>query len=351
MPNNSVIDLRSDTVTLPTPVMRKAMSSADLGDDVYGEDPTVNRLEQLAAERLGKEAALFVPSGTMANLVCLLSHCERGDEALMGNLAHTFLFEAGGSAAVGGIHPRTIANQPDGTLEPRDVEAAIRDPGNAHYPRTRLICLENTHNRCGGAVLTVQYMAAIRALANDHGLLIHLDGARIFNAAVALGVHVSQLAHDADSVSFCLSKGLSAPVGSLVCGPKEFIREARRQRKLLGGGMRQAGVLAAAGIVAIEHMVDRLAEDHVNAKRLAAGLAPLPFIALDTARVQTNIVIFDLVPGGPTSAELMRELSARRIKIGAIGGERFRAVTHYGVEMEDIEQTVSAFREILHSYG
>lgn len=351
MASNSVVDLRSDTVTLPTPAMREAMAHAQLGDDVYGEDPTVNRLERIAAELLGKEAGLFVPSGTMANLVCLLSHCGRGDEAIMGHLAHTFLFEAGGSAAVGGIHPRTVTNQPDGTLDPGDVEVAIRDPSNAHYPRTRLICLENTHNRCGGAVLTAQYLATMRALADDHGLALHLDGARVFNAAVALGIDVSLLARHADSVAFCLSKGLSAPVGSLVCGSGELIWKARRQRKLLGGGMRQAGVLAAAGIVAIEQMVDRLAEDHANAKHLAAGLAQLPSIALEAARVQTNIVIFDLAPGGFSAADLVRDLSARGIKIGAIGGRRFRAVTHHGIERADIEYTVSTFEQVLNSYG
>lgn len=351
MPANKVVDLRSDTVTLPTAAMREAMASAPLGDDVYGEDPTVNQLERIAAERLGKEAGLFVPSGTMANLVCLLSHCRRGDEAIMGHLAHTFLFEAGGSAAVGAIHPRTVANQPDGTLGLSDVEAAIREPSNTHYPRTRLICLENTHNRCGGAVLTPQYLAAIKGLADEHGLALHLDGARIFNAAVALGLDVSSLARHADSVTFCLSKGLSAPVGSLVCGSGEFVREARRQRKLLGGGMRQAGVLAAAGIVALEQMVDRLAEDHANAKRLAAGLAQLPSILLDAARVQTNIVIFDLVPGGPSPMDVVRALAVRGIRVGAIGGQRFRAVTHHGIEAEDIEYTISVFRQALNGSG
>jgi threonine aldolase len=349
MPNNKVVDLRSDTVTLPTPAMREAISHARLGDDVYGEDPTVKRLEQVAAELLGKEAGLLVPSGTMANLVCLLSHCRRGDEAIMGHMAHTFLFEGGASAAVGGIHPRTVVNQLDGTLDIEEVEAAIRDPMNTHYPRTRLICLENTHNRCGGTVLTPLYTSRIRALADEYGLALHLDGARIFNAAVALGVDVSELARDADSVSFCLSKGLSAPVGSLVCGSGAFIWEARRQRKLLGGGMRQAGVLAAAGLVALEQMVDRLAEDHVNAARLAAGLVQLPLIDLDVARVQTNIVIFDLAAGGPSPSDLVQALSAQRIRIGAIGGRRFRAVTHYGIEPEDIEYAISTFRRLLSS--
>lgn len=344
---NKVVDLRSDTVTLPTPAMRKAMSEAAVGDDVYGEDPSVNRLEALAAERLGKEAALFVPTGTMANLVCLLSHCGRGDEAIMGHMSHTFLLEAGGSAAVGGIHPRTVFNQPDGTLSLQDIEAAIRDPHNDHHPRTRLICLENTHNRCGGAVLSPQYMAEVRTLADRYGLCVHLDGARIFNAAVALGVEASVLACDADSVSFCLSKGLSAPVGSLVCGPTEFVRRARRQRKVLGGGMRQAGVLAAAGIVALETMIDRLAQDHANAYQLAVGLASLPGIVLDLERVMTNLVIFDLSPDTLTARELVDGLALRGVKLGAIGERRLRAITHYGIEADDIEQVLAAAQELL----
>ncbi len=342
-----VIDLRSDTVTLPTPAMRQAMFQAELGDDVYGEDPTVNRLQAMAAERLGKEAALFVPSGTMANLVCLLTHCARGDEAIMGHLAHTFLFEAGSSSAVGGIHPRTVPNQPDGTLDLADLEAAIRDPHNEHYPRSRLICLENTHNRCSGAVLTPAYMARVRALADRYGLAVHLDGARIFNAAVALGVEPSLLARDADSVSFCLSKGLSAPVGSLVCGPAEFIRQARRQRKMLGGGMRQAGVLAAAGIVALETMVDRLAEDHANARRLAEGLACLPGILLDPARVVTNIVLFELAPGTLSAVEFVAGLAAHGVRMGAVGPRQVRAVTHYGIEAQDIEDALAVARAVM----
>jgi threonine aldolase len=341
------VDLRSDTVTLPTPAMRQAMFEADLGDDVMGEDPTVNRLEAMAAERMGKEAALFVASGTMGNLVCLLAHCQRGQEAIMGHMAHTFLFEAGGAAVVGGIHPRTVPNQPDGTLAIDDIEAAIRPTDNPHHPRSRLICLENTHNRCGGAVLTPPYMGQVRALADGHGLAVHLDGARVFNAAVALGVPVSDLTRDADSVSFCLSKGLSAPVGSLVCGPGAFVEETRRQRKLLGGGMRQAGVLAAAGIVALETMVDRMAEDHGNARALAEGLARLPGIVLDPERVPTNLVIFEMAPEGPTPADFVAGLAARGVKIGAIGGRRFRAVTHYGIGPEDIEQALDAAAAVL----
>lgn len=347
MKDRRVVDLRSDTVTLPTQAMRQAMFDAVLGDDVYGEDPTVNQLEAMAAERLGKEAALFVPSGTMANLVCLLAHCARGDEAIMGDNAHTFLFEAGSSAAVGGIHPCTVPNQPDGTLDICDLEAALRDPNNDHFPRSRLICLENTHNRCGGAVLTPSYMAQVRRLADAHELGIHLDGARIFNAAAALDVRVSVLARDADSVSFCLSKGLAAPVGSLVCGSSRFVSRARRQRKMLGGGMRQAGVLAAAGIVALETMTERLAEDHANARRLAIGLAHSPGILLHPEQVQTNIVIFELAPGMMSPKDLVTDLAVRGVKLNAIGGRRLRAVTHCDTGQEDIDYALSAVQEVL----
>lgn len=347
MNKDTIIDLRSDTVTLPTPDMRRAMFEAELGDDVYGEDPTASLLETISSERMGKEAALFVPSGTMANLVCLLTHCARGDEVIMGHMAHVFLLEAGGSAAVGGIHPRTVPNQLDGTLDFNDIEAVLRDPYNLHHPHSRLICLENTHNRCSGAILTPEYMAQVRALADHHSLAIHLDGARIFNAAVALGVEPSLLARDADSVSFCLSKGLSAPVGSLVCGSEEFIRRARRLRKMLGGGMRQVGVLAAAGIVALETMVDRLDQDHANAYRLARGLASLPGSVVDPARVQTNIVIFELAPGALSPTEFVQALAARGVRIGAAGGRRLRAVTHYGIDAEDIDHALTAIQEVL----
>jgi threonine aldolase len=347
MKEQHIVDLRSDTVTLPTPAMRRAMFEAELGDDVYREDPTVNRLQALAATRLGKQAALFVPSGTMANLACLLSHCRRGEEAIMGHLAHTFLFEAGGSAAVGGIHPRTIPNQPDGTLHLADIEAAIRSLGNEHYPRTRLICLENTHNRCSGAVLTPDYMEQVRALADRHGLAIHLDGARIFNAAVALDVPAAELARAADSVAFCLSKGLAAPIGSVICGSAEFVAQARRQRKLLGGGMRQAGVLAAAGILALEEMVDRLAEDHANARRLAEGLSKIPGVLLDVERIRTNIVIFELVEQTLPAADFAAGLAARGIKMGTIGERKLRAVTHYGIDSQDIDRALAAARALL----
>jgi threonine aldolase len=327
--------------------MREAMYRAELGDDVYGEDPTVNRLQDLAAERMGREAALFVASGTMGNLTCLLTHCARGDEVIMGHLAHTFLFEAGGSAAVGGIHPRTVPNQPDATLLLEDIEAAIRSD-NEHYPRSRLVCLENTHNRRGGAVLTPQYTSAVCDLAHAHGLGVHLDGARVFNAAVALSVDVKELVRDVDSVQFCLSKGLSCPVGSVVCGSAEFVQRARRNRKVLGGGMRQAGILAAAGIVALDKMVDRLAEDHVNARRLGEGIAATPGLAIDLQRVQTNLVIFGLGDEVEmTPQEFVVALAQEGVKLNSIGERRFRAVTHYGIVARDIETSVAAVQRVM----
>jgi threonine aldolase len=340
------IDLRSDTVTLPTPAMREAMANAELGDDVYGEDPTVNRLEAMAAERLGKEAALLVASGTMGNLVAMLTHCGRGEEMIVGHRAHIFLFEAGSASAVGSIHSRQVPNRPDATLDLALVEAAIR-PADSHFPRTRLICLENTHNRCGGAFLTPEYMRQARALADEYRLKIHLDGARVFNAAVAQGVDVRELTRDADSVSFCLSKGLSAPVGSLVCGSEDFIREAHRARKVLGGGMRQAGVIAAAGIVALEQMVDRLSEDHTNARRLAAGLAQIPGIAIDPSQVQTNIVYFDLEEGAPDASIFCQRLAERGVKMGDVERRQIRAVTHYGIETDHIEQALDVVAQVI----
>jgi len=340
-----IIDLRSDTVTLPTPSMREAISNAELGDDVFGEDPTVNRLEEIAAERLGKEAALLVVSGTMANLVCVLTHCRRGEEVILGDRSHTFLYEAGGVSAVGVVHPHTISNQSDGTMRIEDIKAAVR-ADNMHFPRTRLLCLENTHNRCAGSPLTVEYTDAVAALGKEHGFSLHLDGARIFNAAVALEVDVKDLTRTADSVSFCLSKGLAAPVGSVVCGSAEFIAEARRMRKLLGGGMRQAGIIAAAGIVAIEQMIDRLADDHNNAKRLAEGIAEVRGLCIDVAAVRTDIVYFDVGTDRITAADLAARLDKRGVKILCLAPTRLRAVTHYGITAEDIESALKAIREV-----
>ena len=340
-----IIDLRSDTVTQPTPAMREAMYRAEVGDDVFGEDPTVNRLEEMAAGRLGKEAALFVASGTMGNLVALLTHCGRGDEVIVGNRSHTYLFEQGGMAALGGITPWPIPNQPDGTLRLEDVEGAIRGD-NVHFPRTQLVCLENTHNVCNGAPLTVEYMAQVARLAHFRGLRVHLDGARVFNAAAALGVDVRDVVREVDSVTFCLSKGLCAPVGSLLCGSADFIVEARRARKVLGGGMRQAGVLAAAGVVALEQMADRLGEDHLRARRLAEGLAEIPGVAV--APTMSNILYFWLTDEmSKTQEEVVETLAEQGVRLlGRIDG-RFRAVTHYWISDEDVETTIEAMRAVV----
>jgi threonine aldolase len=341
------IDLRSDTVTLPSSEMRDVIYKADVGDAVFGEDPTINRFEKMAAERVGKEAALFVVSGTMGNLVCSLTHCGRGEEVILGDKSHMFLNEAGGMSALGGIHPHIVENQPDGTMRLADIEAAIRG-SNVHFPRTRLICLENTHNRCNGAALPAEYIESVAAVAKGHGLSLYLDGARVFNAAVALGVDVKELTRSVDSVSFCLSKGLSAPVGSAVCGSVEFIAEARRSRKVLGGGMRQAGFLAAAGIVAMEEMVDRLKEDHINAKRLADGIDQIEGLSIDAAAVQTNILYFDLVSDKIDVKTFLTRLGEKGIKLLHIGKPScFRIVTHYGIEAEDIDVTLAALKEVM----
>ena len=342
------IDLRSDTVTRPTLAMRQAMAQAQVGDDVYGEDPTVNRLQAMAAERVGKEAGLFVPSGTMGNLVAILAQCQRGDEAILGDKAHTFLYEAGGISALGGVHSCQLPNQPDGSLSLEDIRQAIRSD-DAHQPITRLIAVENTHNRCGGVALSLEYMQTVGELAQRHGLLLHLDGARLFNAAVALGVEAKDLAGPADSVTFCLSKGLCAPVGSVVCGSREFIRRAHRMRKQLGGGMRQAGILAAAGIIALECMVDRLAEDHVRAKRLAEGLAKIPSLVLDPGTPYTNMIFLELAPETSplTAREVAQRLAERSILVGVAGERRFRLVTHYWIDDEGVEQALAAFGAVL----
>ena len=341
------IDLRSDTVTLPTPAMRQAMATAEVGDDVYGEDPTVNRLQELAASMLGKEAGLFVPSGTMSNLTAVLAHCDRGDEVILGNKSHTFLFEAGGISALGGVHSCQIPNQLDGTLVLQDIQNAIR-PDDVHHPVTRLICLENTHNRCGGVALSPEYTRQVGQLARQHNLRLHLDGARLFNAAVAQKVDAKELAGPADSVSICLSKGLSAPVGSVLCGSKTFIQRALRIRKQLGGGMRQAGILAAAGIVALETMVERLAEDHLRAKRLAEGLQKFPGLQPDPEKPFTNMVFLNLADSASlTAREIGNRLAERGIKVGVVGSQRFRLVTHYGIGDEDIERAIAAFGEVL----
>jgi len=340
------IDLRSDTVTKPTPGMRRAMFEAHVGDDVYGEDPTVNELEARVAALLGKEAALLVPSGTMGNLVAVLSHCGRGDEMILGDLAHIFLYEQGGSAAVGGVHPRTLRTLPDGTLDLDEIAERIRGD-NDHYPVSRLICLENTHNRCGGRALRAAYVDAVGELAHARGLRLHVDGARIWNAAVALDTPVSRLVAAADSVSVCFSKGLGAPVGSAVVGSRAFIQRARRMRKQLGGGMRQAGVFAAACLVALDEMVARLAEDHTHARLLAEGLAAIPGVDLDPATVETNIVYFDVTHPQVDAAALSAALAANNVLINPTAARRLRAVTNYHVSSRDVELVVDAVRDVL----
>lgn len=342
-----MIDLRSDTVTRPTPAMVQAMTGADVGDDVYGEDPTINRLEEMSARRMGKEAGLFVASGTMGNLVAILTHCGRGDEVIMGNKAHTFLFEAGGVAALGGVHTYTLQNQPDGTIQLEDLRSAIR-PDDPHYPISRLVVLENTHNRCGGTVIPLDYMRRVGELVKDNQLFLHLDGARLFNAAAALGVPAAQLAVEADSVSFCLSKGLCSPVGSVLCGSAEFIKKARRNRKMLGGGMRQAGFLAAAGIVALEQMTGRLSEDHSRARKLAEGLATIGGLSLQTEVPPTNMVFVAIDERfGKTAAQVCEKLLEHNIKVGVVGWRQLRLVTHYWINDDAVKLTIEAFRQII----
>jgi threonine aldolase len=340
------IDLRSDTVTQPTAEMRKAMAEAVVGDDVFGEDPTINRLQDMAAEITGKEAGLFVASGTMGNLTAVLTHCNRGDEVILGNLCHTFLFEAGGISALGGVHPYVLPNQVDGTLNLNEVKNAIRKD-DVHFPQTRLVMLENTHNRCGGVVLLEQYTKDLADLAHANELQVHLDGARIFNAAAALGVKVENLTKPFDSITFCLSKGLSAPVGSVLCGSKEFIQKARRIRKQLGGGMRQAGILAAAGIVALQTMTGRLTEDHFRAKQMAVGLAAVGGLVLDVGSPYTNMIFVNIDDTIQLKATQLAELFKRKgVLVGIAGERRFRFVTHYWVDDAAVQNVTKAWQEI-----
>ena len=345
------IDLRSDTVTLPTPAMRRAIAEAPLGDDVYGEDPTINRLEALAAERVGKEAALLVVSGTMGNLCGILAHCGRGEEAIVGDELHIYHYEAGGPSTLGGVVFHIAPTLASGELPLEALANSIRDTEDPHEAITRLICLENTHNRCGGVVLSLEYMRSVHAFAQQRGLCVHLDGARVFNAAVALGVDVHEITRQVDTVQFCLSKGLAAPVGSILAGDSAFIARARRIRKLVGGGMRQAGIIAAAGIVALDEMIDRLAEDHDNARMLAEGLASFPQIAIDLATVQSDIVIFKLREGHGTPEALAQALGERGVLVGGIGRGYLRAVTHYGIDASDIEEALEITRATLAGLG
>ncbi|MGQ0551032.1 MAG: low-specificity L-threonine aldolase [Armatimonadota bacterium] len=338
-----VIDLRSDTITQPTDAMREAMARAEVGDDVYGEDPTVNALEALSAQRTGKAAAVFVPTGTMANLIAMMAHTEKGDEVILDSEAHTYLHEAGAMTAVAGCHPRPLPTE-WGIISPAQFEAALRPP-DVHFPPTRVVVIENTHNRHGGTVATAEQIDDLAAAAHRHGIKVHLDGARLFNAAVALGVPASRLAANTDSVTFCVSKALSAPVGSVLCGDADFIARARRFRKMVGGGMRQAGVIAAAGIVALEQMVDRLADDHRVARALAEALAALPGASVDLARVQSNMVRVDL--GDRDARQYAGELRNRGVKVGVMSPHRMRLVTNRHVTLDDVPVVIEAFRAVL----
>lgn len=342
-----IVDLRSDTVTQPTPEMREAMAKAVVGDDVYKEDPTVNKLQDLAAFKMGKEAGLFVPSGTMGNLVSMLTHCQRGDEVILGNKAHTFLYEAGGISALGGVHSCQLPNQKDGSLRLEDIKNSIR-ANDLHQPISRLIALENTHNRCGGTFQSPAYTCQVSEFSHQNGLFVHLDGARIFNAATACCVPVNELVNSVDSVTFCLSKGLCAPVGSVLCGTRNFINQALRIRKQLGGGMRQAGILAAAGIVALETMVDRINEDHLRARSLAEGLAKIPYLVLDEGTPATNMVFLSVKDHlGLSTTQIVQQLDEKGVRVGVIGDLRFRLVTHYWILDNDIKQTIQAFEDLL----
>ena len=340
-----VVDLRSDTVTTPTPEMRRAMAEAEVGDDVFGEDPTVARLEAMAADRLGKEAGLFVTSGTQGNQISLMAHTQRGDEIILDENSHIFNYEVASLAVLSAVQSRTLRGR-YGILDPDEVRNAIRPP-NIHYPKDTLICVENTVNRGGGAVYPLETLKAIRQISREHGLAVHMDGARLFNAVVATGVPAKDIAAQADSVTFCLSKALAAPVGSVVTGTRAFIDRARRARKMLGGGMRQAGIIAAAGIVALESMVDRLTEDHANARRLAEGLAGLPGIAVDLDRVQTNIVIFSVKRKDLDASGLVLKLGEQGIKCFNLDHERIRMVTHKDVDRAAVKRALEVLGAVL----
>ncbi|HOE34506.1 MAG: low-specificity L-threonine aldolase [Chloroflexi bacterium] len=345
-----VYDFRSDTVTKPTPVMRRAMAEAEVGDDVYGEDPTINRLEARAAELLGKESALFVTSGTMGNLLAVLASCERGAEVIMGRQGHTFLHEAGGVSVLGGVSMHTVPNQADGSLALEDLQAALRDPSDFHEPVSRMVILENTQNACGGQALSPEYSDKVGAFARQNGLLLHIDGARIFNAAAALGVPAAELARSADSITFCLSKGLCCPVGSVLCGSRGMIAKARRLRKMLGGGMRQAGILAAAGLIALDTMIDRLEEDHRRARLLAEGLRTVPGLRIDKGTPYTNMVYLVLEPDvRADAAEIVSLLKERGVLIGDTGKRTFRLVTHHDIDDEALEVCVQEFSRVMRS--
>ena len=341
-----MIDLRSDTVTLPTNEMKQFIMDSPLGDDVYGEDPSVNLLQKKIAKIFNKESALFVPSGTMANLISVLTHCNRGDEVILGNKSHIFFYEAGGISAFGGVHSHQINNNDDGTININDIENAIRKKGDDHFPKTKLICLENTHNACYGSPINTDFFSEVKNIAKKHNIPIHLDGARIFNAAIALNKSVDELTKDCDSVSCCLSKGLSAPVGSVILGSKNFISKAKSLRKALGGGMRQAGLIASAGIFSLDHMINRIIDDHSNAKILASKLNLIKNLEINLNQVQTNIIFIYNRDKTLSNQDLLLSLEKNNIKIDYKGNSKFRLVTHSGFRKEDINTVIKVFRKI-----
>jgi threonine aldolase len=347
-----MIELRSDTFTLPTPRMREAMARAEVGNDVYREDPTVRRLEERAADLLGKPAACLMPSGTMANLSAIMAHVPRGGKLLCGDESDIYLHEAGGASVCGGAVYAPVPTQRDGRLLPSDLDAAFPEaPGDPEFAVVALICVENSHNRRGGRALPPAYLAEVAAFAETCGVPVHLDGARLFNAAVALGVPPRELAEPVSTAQFCLSKGLSAPVGSVLVGPLETVERARRIRKMLGGGMRQAGIIAAAGLVALDEMSTRLHEDHDNARRLATGLARLPGVVIDPTLVETNIVMFRIDPALMSTVRFIEEMRARRVAVAELGRGIVRAVTHAGIDAADVDLALSVAAEVLRSAG
>ncbi len=345
--DTQIIDLRSDTVTLPSKDMLEAIKSVKLGDDVFSEDPTVNNLQKKAAEIMGKEDALLVPSGTMGNLVSILVHCARGDEVILGDQAHTFLYEAGGISAFGGVHSRQLKNKDDGTIDLDLIEASVREE-NVHFPPTTLISLENTHNRCFGAPLSPVYMSKVKEIARANNCKIHLDGARIFNASIALDLDVRELTKDVDSLTFCLSKGLYCPVGSMICGNFDFIKKARHIRKALGGGMRQAGIIAKFGEMSLDTMLTQIKKDHQNAMKLAKGLDDIKNINIELDKIHSNIVYFKLAESqSEISSKLVKIMEEKKILFFEVSPNRYRLVTHYGINSNHIDSVLMIFNEIL----
>lgn len=345
MIKTEIIDLRSDTVTLPTKEMLEAINQAKLGDDVFKEDPTVNKLEELAAKKMGKQAALLVTSGTQANLVSLMANTNQGEQVILESQSHIYWYEAGAMSLIGGLFPKLV-NSKMGAPQPEDIQSAI-SCDDIHFPKTSLICLENSHNRHGGTVLTPKQIDSISKISRNNRLKLYLDGARVFNAAVALDIDVKKLVRPFDNLMFCLSKGLSCPVGSVIVGSKEFIAKARRIRKILGGGMRQAGIIAAPGIIAIEKMINRLREDHSNAKYLAKGISKLKYVRIDLDRVQTNIIMFDIVEKKISGENFIRKLKEKNILALALEKNRIRMVTHRGIKKDHINKTINVIDDIL----